>query len=135
MRYFLHMFSLVLVLALFSPMQLMAQQEDDCKTQVAYNYKDIDKKMDYVGIGVVVEKKRDFPWLPIKKVKDNGPAAEAGLQKGDHIVKIDGEPVTKKSIDEIAEIMLGPVNSTVTIEYMRNHKFRSLTVKRKPITF
>lgn len=136
MRIFLHLFLFLLIVAVLPSNSLIAQTENaGGETEITYNYEDIEAELDYVGIGVVVQREREYPWLPVRKVLDNGPAHEAGMEQGDSIVKIDGVPVVKKTIDEIAQLLVGEVNTTVTIEYMRNHRFHTVSIARQPISF
>jgi len=50
---------------------------------------------------------------------DDTPASRAGLQAGDYITHIDGEPVLGLSLSEAVEQMRGPVNSTIRLTITR----------------
>jgi len=60
-------------------------------------------------------------------VAPDGPAAEAGLTKGDIITAIDGTPVN--SFSDMAMIISGQVEKPITITWLRNGQEMSATVK------
>jgi carboxyl-terminal processing protease len=70
-------------------------------------------KGSYVGVGLQIEM-RDGR-ATIVAPMDNSPAARAGLRPGEAIVKVDGEGVEDLTIDEVANHIMGPVGTTVTL--------------------
>jgi serine protease Do len=64
----------------------------------------------------------------VSSVEKGGPAARAGIEPGDVILKLNGEPInsTTELSEKIAE--LGP-GATADLELWRNHAARSLSVK------
>lgn len=66
------------------------------------------------GIGIELGEKNGQPTViaPLP----NTPAAKAGIVSGDVIVAVDGEPVTAKGIDEVANKIRGPKGSQVSLD-------------------
>lgn len=62
----------------------------------------------------------------VGKVKQGGPAWNAGLRRGDLIVAIDGEPVT--SYSEIAEIINRSIDVPLDVQWLRGDVAMSATV-------
>jgi len=64
----------------------------------------------------------------VSSVEKGGPAARAGIEPGDVILKLNGEPVntTTELSEKVAE--LGP-GATADLELWRNHAARTLSVK------
>jgi len=64
----------------------------------------------------------------VSSVEKGGPAANAGVESGDVILKLNGEPVntTTQLSEKVAE--LGP-GATANLELWRNHATRDLSVK------
>lgn len=78
------------------------------------------------ALGVVLKDKSKT--LEIEVVNKKSGAHEAGLQKGDIILKVDGKPV--KKIEELGEILKDrKVGSTVEVTYRRGKKEQTVTVR------
>ena len=64
----------------------------------------------------------------VSKVDPSGPAAEAGVQRGDVIVEFNGEPVDE--MDELPKLVAAaPVGSKARIKVVRKGKEKSLSVQ------
>jgi carboxyl-terminal processing protease len=66
------------------------------------------------GIGVALAPKGSA--IEIMGVVPNTPAANAGLRRGSHILRIDGTDTVGKSLKECVELTRGPVGSKVQLE-------------------
>lgn len=67
----------------------------------------------YAGVGIYLGKNDQGPF--VVEVVDDSPAKEAGIQRGDVIIAIDGKPANEMDIEQIAQDIRGPVGSTVTL--------------------
>ena len=86
----------------------------------------------FSGIGVVLEEKPKG--LIIVSVLEDTPAARAGIQKGERIITVDGEPVADTPIDRIVESIKGDEGTDVTIGLAGGSKGkRELTLTRERI--
>lgn len=82
----------------------------------------------YQGIGVEVTQ-QDADKV-ITKVYKNTPAANAGLQENDIILKIDEEDVTSKSLEETVEIIQNKKKNTAfNMTIQRNGEEQTFSVK------
>jgi carboxyl-terminal processing protease len=84
------------------------------------------------GIGIEITLQNGVPSVisPI----DGTPAAEAGIQPGDLIVKIDGQPTNRVSLEEIVKHLRGAVGTAVKVEIARtNQKPFDVTLTRRII--
>jgi carboxyl-terminal processing protease len=86
------------------------------------------------GIGILIAiDKRTQDVIIIDTVK-NSPAEEAGLQPGDRIVKIDGQPTALMDIEQASEAIKGELGTDVKLQIARSGKSAFLvTVTRKQI--
>jgi carboxyl-terminal processing protease len=86
----------------------------------------------FVGIGVQVDT-NDSNGPVINTVIPNTPAQEAGLQRGDKIVAVDGTPTDGESIDMVVSRIRGPEGQavTLTIERAGRANFDVTIVRRK----
>ncbi|MCR5797093.1 MAG: S41 family peptidase [Eubacterium sp.] len=67
----------------------------------------------YVGIGVTMQQK-DNERIKVVSVNENGPAAKAGMQVGDVILKLDGVDYTSKKIKDLTDVIKNDENKNKT---------------------
>lgn len=89
---------------LYSPEQLQAFQRETIGNH-------------YAGLGMSVQLEKDS--ILVGRVFQNTPAATAGLQSGDRIVKVDGVPVTGLGLDSTTAKIRGPAGTPVTVTVRR----------------
>ena len=70
----------------------------------------------YVGVGLQIEMKNGR--ATVVAPMDNSPAARAGLHSGQMILKVDGQSIAELTIEQVAERIMGPIGSTVTLSLM-----------------
>ncbi len=64
----------------------------------------------------------------------DGPAAQAGLQRGDVLLSVDGTPVTPEMNEgQVAELIRGPVGTSVVLKVRRDGEVLRFTVVRQEI--
>ena len=71
-----------------------------------------------IGVELTLEGKVPEVISPI----DGTPAAEAGIEPGDRIVKIDALPTTGMDVEEVVKRLRGPPGSRVTLSIARNDR-------------
>src|SRR5437016_1070600 len=71
-----------------------------------------------IGVELTLEGKVPEVISPI----DGTPAAEAGIEPGDRIVKIDAFPTTGMDVEEVVKRLRGPAGSRVTLTIARNDR-------------
>jgi carboxyl-terminal processing protease len=71
-----------------------------------------------IGVELTLEGKVPEVISPI----DGTPAAEAGIEPGDRIVKIDALPTTGMDVEEVVKRLRGPPGSRVTLTIARNDR-------------
>ncbi len=95
-----------------------------------YREMQMETKGKFEGLGIVIEKKNGL-LMVVSPIEDT-PAFKAGIQSGDNIIKIDGEPTKNISLNEAAMKMRGPRGTDVTITIMRKGfaKPKDITIVR-----
>jgi carboxyl-terminal processing protease len=68
--------------------------------------------------------------LRVVDVPEEGPAHEAGLQEGDRIISVGGEPVRTLNMAEVVERLRGPIGSSVRLEIVRDGEIEEIEVRR-----
>ena len=84
------------------------------------------------GLGMTIEEENGLPQIlaPI----DGTPAAKAGIEPGDLIVEIDGQPTDGMPLNDVASRLRGKIGSNVTITIQRNgQKPFDLTLTRETV--
>lgn len=84
-----------------------------------YREMQMETKGKFEGLGIVIEKKKEF--LTVVSPIEDTPAFKAGIQSGDYIIKIDGEPTENMTLHEAAMKMRGPKGTKVTITITREN--------------
>lgn len=85
----------------------------------------------FSGIGVWLKERGTR--LTIVSVLPGTPALEVGLERGDVITAVDGEPVTDMSTDEAIALIKGPEGSVVELDIDRKGESLALEIERKRI--
>lgn len=89
---------------------------------------------EFVGVGVQVSQNKETLAITVLRVLE-GPAKEAGIEKDDVIVKVDGVDITEEDVDAVVEKIRGVEGTEVTLTVYRasdkeNHDF---TMKRRKV--
>ena len=74
---------------------------------------------EFSGIGATMTQNTDGPGAVITAVYEDSPAAEAGLQTGDVISKVDGNDVSGMDLDSIVSLIKGEKGTEVKITVLR----------------
>ncbi|MEZ0537258.1 S41 family peptidase [Caldicellulosiruptoraceae bacterium PP1] len=83
------------------------------------------------GIGVQIEQQDDN--IVVIAVFDNTPAKEAGIKVGDKIIAVNGESLIGKDVNYAASKIRGLVDTTVTVDVLRDGSTYSFTMIRRKI--
>ena len=105
---------------------------------VYYTPEEMDEQYDtamgnYVGIGIYMVVNYEEGTITVVERMENSPAAEAGLQEGDLITKVEGEEVTVDNITEISDKIQGEEGTTVNLEITRGEEKIDVEVERRRI--
>lgn len=86
----------------------------------------------FAGIGVVMGMDNNKK-IHIVGIMENSPGQKAGLQEGDEIIAVDGNPVSNMAFDEVATHVRGPVGTNVTLTIMRDNQQQDFIITRDNI--
>ncbi|HRY23238.1 MAG: S41 family peptidase [Geminicoccaceae bacterium] len=94
----------------------------------AGRYRDmqVQTRGEFGGLGIEVTMENGL--VKVVSPIDDTPAFDAGIQAGDLITHIDGEPVLGLSLSEAVERMRGPVNSEIELKIVRENREEPLSV-------
>ena len=92
-----------------------------------------DDEGSYAGVGIQMLANFDENTVTISRVFKNTPAEEAGLRKGDRLVRVDDLQVTAETMSAAATLMRGKEAETVEIEVVRRGETIVYTVGRRQI--
>ncbi len=84
-----------------------------------------------VGVGLELKKHEDGAL--VMGTIEGGPAARARLARGDIIVGVDGRDVTGLSLSQIADMISGPIGSTVTFRILRDGQRYTASMRRENV--
>ena len=83
----------------------------------------------YAGVGAVISYNFSLKRVVINEPYEGMPAAEAGLRKGDIILSIDGEDMTKQTNQYVSEHLRGDAGTTLELKVLRPATGKKLTMK------
>ncbi len=85
------------------------------------------------GLGIVIGE-RDGHITIIAPIRGT-PAYRAGIKKGDIIVKVEGESIEDRALEDVVDILRGPIGTKVTITVYRKdeRRFLDFTITREKI--
>jgi carboxyl-terminal processing protease len=86
------------------------------------------------GIGVTINQSEPNGPIEVIDVIPKTPAERAGVKKGDKIVKVNGEDVTRLTTSEVADRVRGPEGTSVTVVFDRGGTPVELTITRARFT-
>lgn len=85
------------------------------------------------GVGIQLDQKPNGDIEVITPI-DNSPAARAGVEPGDVIVKVGGEDIHNVKLEEVIKKVKGPIGTPITITFRSPEgKVRDLTMNRDDI--
>jgi carboxyl-terminal processing protease len=84
-------------------------------------------------VGVGVEIKPDERGLIVVNALAGGPAAEAGLQKGDLIESVNGHAVAGETLEAAVNLITGPPGSRVTLAVRRDERVADIPLVRRRV--
>ena len=85
-----------------------------------YRDMQVETRGEFGGLGIEVTMENGL--VKVVSPIDDTPASKAGVQPGDLITHIDGEPVMGLSLSEAVEKMRGPVDSKIDLRLLRKGK-------------
>lgn len=77
----------------------------------------IQTRGEFGGLGIEVTQENGF--VKVVTPIDDTPAEKAGIESGDFITQVDGEPTLGMSLDDAVDLMRGPVGSEIVITIVR----------------
>jgi carboxyl-terminal processing protease len=86
----------------------------------------------FQGVGLNVAK--DRAGLRVLQVFSGGPAAKAGIQRGDRIVAVNGHSLKGHSSDDATNMIKGPSGTSVRLTIVRDGKRRTVAVQRASVS-
>ncbi|MGI6201663.1 MAG: S41 family peptidase [Christensenellales bacterium] len=88
----------------------------------------------YDGVGLLIQQSAEG-YATVVQVYEGSPAEQAGMQPGDQILAVDGEPLTlDEPIENISAKVKGPKNTQVAMTLLRGEEQVEVTLERKEIT-
>ena len=86
----------------------------------------------YVGIGVVTELSEDG-YIRLRTVYPDSPAASVGLQEGDIIISVDGEPARADNYAALTAAFKGDVGTKLTLVKRQDNNRATLEITRSQV--
>jgi carboxyl-terminal processing protease len=86
----------------------------------------------YTGVGVWIRRGGDGT-LRVLSVEPASPAAKAGLQAGDALVAVAGQPVRGRSVADVVTALRGDAGSKVTVVVARGSTELTVRLRRAPV--
>lgn len=85
----------------------------------------------YVGVGIQIENRDDR--IVVSSPIEGSPADGAGVEPGDVLVAVNGEPVDGEELGRVAERIRGPEGTEVRLTFRSGDEEREITLERSEI--
>ena len=85
----------------------------------------------YVGVGITILSSEDIEGFRIMSVTPGGPAEEAGVQKDDVLIGVDGKDVRQSDANQVRNLVRGEEGTDVVLTVLREEAELELTVQRR----
>ena len=86
----------------------------------------------FYGVGLELKKTGQYAEIT-GFVEENGLAQRTGFKEGDKIIRIDGEDVSNKTLDEIKNSLMGEINTTLKITVQRDNDYIDIIATRTEV--
>lgn len=89
----------------------------------------------YCGIGASVTQDAETGIISIVTPFKGGAAADAGIESGDVVSKVDGKDVSGMNLDDVVAMMKGKEGTTVEVEFylIEKEEYKTFTLERKEV--
>jgi carboxyl-terminal processing protease len=94
-----------------------------------------DKRGEIVGLGVEVDFDETSGSAIVLGVFPGTPSAQAGIGKGDQILRVDGKGFKGKQLRDVVYAIRGATGSTVRLSVLHDAEVRELTLKRSAVVW
>ncbi len=84
------------------------------------------------GVGMQLGMNKEHKVVVIAPI-DGTPAANSGIHPGDEIIEVDSKPVQGQSLDQVVKQIRGPINTRVSITYLRKLEKKKVSMNRAEI--
>ena len=85
----------------------------------------------YVGVGITILSSEEVEGFRIMSVTPDGPAEEAGVQKDDVLIGVDGQDVRQSDANQVRNLVRGEEGTDVVLTVLREEAELELTVQRR----
>ena len=85
----------------------------------------------YVGVGITILSSEDVEGFRIMSVTPGGPAEEAGIQKDDVLIGVDGQDVRQSDANQVRNLVRGEEGTDVVLTILRGEEELEITVQRR----
>ncbi|OKH40933.1 peptidase S41 [[Phormidium ambiguum] IAM M-71] len=93
----------------------------------------IDTSGELTGVGIQLTQDEDTKKIVVISPIEGTPAAKAGVLAKDEITKIDGKSTTGMNVNDVVNLIRGPVDSEVSLTIKRNNQEKIFKLKRERI--
>jgi carboxyl-terminal processing protease len=118
----------------------MADSLSDCHTgfltpkQVREQVSRLQGTSRFGGVGVILRRDADSGAFAVIEVFDDGPAARAGVRRGDLVVTVDGEKLQGLGLDEVVAMVRGKEGAPVRLGVTRGGAPQEFEMKRGQVS-
>ncbi len=85
----------------------------------------------YVGVGITILSSEEVEGFRIMSVTPGGPAEEAGVQKDDVLIGVDGQDIRQSDANQVRNLVRGEEGTDVVLTVLREEAELELTVQRR----